>query len=102
MAHPSPHPRVLELRASVFAVLAEKMALHPGRIYPLHIGDTCRLPPATALASTEGVHDPRGLYTYGHPFGMPSLLEALSRKLRERNGLEWASPAHLQVTCGAT
>jgi aspartate/methionine/tyrosine aminotransferase len=101
-AHPSLHPRVLELRSSVFAVLAEKMARLGGRVLPLHIGDTCRLPPAAALCSSAPITEPAGLYQYGHPFGLPALLEALAAKLRRRNGLDWARPEHVQVSCGAT
>src|SRR5262245_57817075 len=101
-SHPTLHPRVLELRASVFAVLAEKMARVPGRIYPLHIGDTCRKPPAAALCSGERITEPAGLYTYGHPHGMPALLEAIARKAQAKNGIEWARPSQVQVTCGAT
>jgi aspartate/methionine/tyrosine aminotransferase len=99
---PELHPRVRELRASVFAVLAEKMATVPGRIYPLHIGDTYRLPPAAALCSEPRNTEPAGLYTYGHPFGMPALLEALARKMRERSSMPWVHSADVQVTCGAT
>ena len=55
--HPHLHGRVSELRSSVFAILAEKMAQVPGRIYPLHIGDTYRLPPAAALMVGDSPQD---------------------------------------------
>jgi aspartate/methionine/tyrosine aminotransferase len=101
-AYPSLHPRVLELRSSVFAVLAEKMARLTERIHPLHIGDTCRLPPEAALCTSAPITEPAGLYMYGHPFGLPALLSAVAAKLRARNGLDWARPEHVQITCGAT
>ncbi len=75
------------------------------RCIPLHIGDTYRLPPAAARdALRDAVKkeiDSTRYFKYTHPAGMPSLLEALVKKLKRDNGIE-ASPANLQVTCGAT
>jgi aspartate/methionine/tyrosine aminotransferase len=41
-------------------------------------------------------------WRYGAPPGEAPLLSALAKKLRERNGLEWAGEANLAVTVGAT
>jgi aspartate/methionine/tyrosine aminotransferase len=83
------------LRESIFARLQGR--LMDGGV-PLHLGDTY-LPPPSSLRLETG---DAALWRYGAPAGEAALLEALARKLRARNGLAWAAPANLQITCGAT
>ena len=72
---------------------------HP--IYPLHVGDTWRDPlPAARVEHLRSEDHPR-LHAYSDTRGLPELLERLSAKLRDRNGLAHP-PAELLVTAGAT
>src|SRR5262245_58645018 len=72
---------------------------HGGEIFPLHIGDTHLLPPEAArLGENLGPE----CYRYGPPAGAPELLEAIAAKLRARNGMSFATAAHVQVSNGAT
>ncbi len=83
------------LRESIFSRLQGRLA--PGGV-PLHLGDTYLPPPVRAKIS-DG--DP-ALWRYGAPAGEGALLAALAKKSAARNGLAWAAPANLQITCGAT
>lgn len=70
-------------------------------IYPLHVGDTWRDPlPAARVENCRSEDHPR-LHAYGDTRGLPALLERLSAKLRDRNGLAHP-PSELLVTAGAT
>ena len=92
------------LRESVFARLAGRLAAasQRGEVYPLHIGDTHRPPPAAArLAARADLDDP-ALFRYGSPAGEPALLDALAEKCRVRNALPFADRASILVTAGAT
>jgi aspartate/methionine/tyrosine aminotransferase len=90
-----------EIRSSVFARLASKMATLRGDLYPLHLGDTHLLPPEPARLPA-GLDLGVDCYRYSSPAGAPALLEAVAQKLRHTNGLSWVEPAHLQITSGAT
>ena len=89
------------LRVSIFARLSERFRSLPPDFVPMHIGDTWRLPPEEARLETLDWGRAPDLYRYSHPSGLAPLLEALARKLRERNGIP-ATPDWLQVTHGAT
>lgn len=99
-ARPAIASSVAGLRTSVFAKLADKIkAMGPGFI-PMHIGDTYRLPPEAARLEKVDASSPN-FYKYAHPHGQPEFLEALSHKLKTRNGIPAGTDA-IQVTNGAT
>lgn len=87
------------LRESIFSRLQGKLARHGADGVALHLGDTHLPPPPAAQAPlVAGAAD----WRYGAPAGEAPLLDALAAKLRRDNGLDWAAPANLQVTVGAT
>jgi aspartate/methionine/tyrosine aminotransferase len=93
----------LTLRPSIFAELTPRIRELGERCFPLHIGDTYRLPPRRAreaLRAAASLESTR-FFEYTHPFGRPELLEAISAKLWADNGIR-LGPDGLQVTCGAT
>jgi aspartate/methionine/tyrosine aminotransferase len=96
--HPAISDAARALRESIFSRLAGRLAQHGADGVPLHLGDTFLSPPPALTLEQERV----SLYRYGAPAGEAGLLEALARKLRAHNGLDWVEPANLQVTVGAT
>ncbi len=93
------------IRASVFSDLAPRLQAHLARgetLFPLHIGDTWRAPPAAARLEHALTEDP-ALYRYGPLGGDPALLSALARSLDATGrALPGPTPAHLLVAAGAT
>jgi N-succinyldiaminopimelate aminotransferase len=91
------------LSTAVFSQLASRAAAlqAQGRtIYPLHVGDTWMEPPVEARAESQRTDDHPGLHQYAPVQGMPTLLDAIGRRL-ERLGR--AVPRErLQVVNGAT
>ena len=94
--------RIVPLRTSLFATLAERLRSYSGKRYPFHIGDNVLLPPESARFGTVDLHRLGNPYNYGHPSGELALREAVARKCRETNGIEWATPGHVQIVAGAT
>ena len=87
------------IRESIFSRLQGRLAKHGADAVPLHLGDTYLAPP---MAAREALEASAADWRYGAPAGEAPLLAALAAKLRARNGLDWATEAHLQVTVGAT
>ena len=87
------------LRESIFSRLQGRLAKHGADGVPLHLGDTYLSPP---MIAREALEASAADWRYGAPAGEAPLLAALARKLRERNGLDWAAEANLQITVGAT
>jgi aspartate/methionine/tyrosine aminotransferase len=88
--------------SSIFVRLMERVSQYRGEIVPFHLGDTHLRPPEPALLD---VIDWRGvdasLYAYSSPAGDVQLIQALVRKLHDKNGMR-VTPAHIQITAGAT
>jgi N-succinyldiaminopimelate aminotransferase len=94
-------PGTLAMPGAVYSPFADRMATHPGPLFPLHVGDTWRDP--FVGARSEDIHSsehPR-LHAYGDTRGLPALVEAFGAKLRRRNGLDH-SPEEILITAGAT
>ncbi len=81
--------------------MADRIADQSGPLFPLHVGDTWRDPFVGARSEDipSAVHS--RLHAYGDTRGLPELVERLSQKLREKNGLARSSEQVL-VTAGAT
>ena len=99
-----------EIRASVFADLAPRIAAHAragGDLVALHIGDTCLEPPERArfeiAADAGGTFDP-ALYGYGAIAGTPALREACAAWLAQngRAGAPVDPAREILLGCGAT
>jgi len=93
------------MRPGVFAVLEARIAeatARGTRIVPLHIGDTCRPPPAAArFGAIVGERDDAPLYAYGATAGEAALKEAVARRAVGR-GLGWVTPRNVMVGVGGT
>ena len=87
------------LRESIFSRLQGRLGQHGADGVPLHLGDTCLAPPASARETPVTT---AADWRYGAPAGEAPLLAALADKLRRRNRLHWVTEANLQVTVGAT
>jgi aspartate/methionine/tyrosine aminotransferase len=83
--------------SSIFARLVEK--LPPGEFFAFHLGDTHLLPPEPSRFQALAWDDK--MYGYGAPAGDPALLDAIVRKLAERNAIP-ATRDNVQITAGAT
>lgn len=99
---PRPHAQAVdEVGSSVFSPLADRIATHPGPVYPLHVGDTWLEPFEGARMQDLRVEAHPGMHRYAPTAGLPVLVDALVGKLRERNGLP-AEREGVLVTAGAT
>lgn len=101
--HPDISTPAGSIPSSIFARLVDKLAQFRGDVVPFHLGDTHLRPPEPARLENVAWDEARSceLSCYAPPAGDPHFLEALVEKLAARNGIA-ATPAQLQVTCGAT
>lgn len=86
---------------AVYSPFADRLADHPGPIYPLHVGDTWRDPFVGARSEDIRSADHPRLHAYGNTRGVPELIERICQKLRTRNDLAH-TPEEILVTAGAT
>lgn len=94
-------PAVLAMPGAIYSPFADRLAGHPGPIFPLHVGDTWRDPFPGARSEDIASADHPRLHAYGDTRGLPELIEAIRAKLARRNGLVHGSDEIL-VTAGAT
>jgi N-succinyldiaminopimelate aminotransferase len=73
----------------------------PPDLVRLDMGDTCRQPPPEGRPTGLDTQRWRDYNLYSDTRGLAPLRELLAQKLRDRNGLDWARPEGIQVTCGA-
>ncbi len=86
---------------AVFSRIAHKLASHSGELFPLHVGDTWMEPfEGGRMQDLEVARHP-GMHRYTSPQGLPELIEALTDKVRARNGIP-CEPGSILVTAGAT
>lgn len=86
---------------AIYSPFADRVADHPGPLFPLHVGDTWRDPFVGARSQdVDAATHPR-LHAYGDTRGLPPLIEAVSAKLARRNGLAHGADEIL-ITAGAT
>lgn len=89
------------LSASVYSKLAERAHASGKKVFPLHVGDTYRLPPEGARAEEQRISAHPRLHNYSPPSGLPSLRKAVASHLSELAGRTVAEE-QVQVTAGAT
>ncbi|MEN8185347.1 MAG: pyridoxal phosphate-dependent aminotransferase, partial [Myxococcota bacterium] len=70
-------------------------------LVPLNVGDTWMPPLEGARMQDLLEADHPELHRYTDPRGLPALLEGVTEKLRERNGID-CDPASVVITAGAT
>lgn len=98
-----PHvsPPVLGIKGSVYSKLLHKLLAHRGEVYPFHVGDTYREPPAGCRMEDLGSAAHPHMNQYTPPQGLPVLVDALVERLRARAGVA-IERGQLFVTGGAT
>ncbi len=89
---------------SLFASLYRRLEQFEGQVIPFHIGDTYLAPPPAARLGCQ--HYPCDaapeLYRYAPPPGKTEFIDAVIDKVREKNGMTFASAVNVQITAGAT
>jgi N-succinyldiaminopimelate aminotransferase len=86
---------------AIYSPFLDRLHERPGKVCPLHVGDTWREPFAGArVDALESGSHPR-LHAYSATRGLAALVERIGDKLRKRNGLDH-SPREILVTAGAT
>lgn len=94
------------LSHGVFSALVRKAKSHPGPVYPLHVGDTYKAPPAAFTDALDQAARQHGIHTYSPVQGEPILLEAIATyvndKLERAGQTRRVDVADIQVQSGAT
>jgi len=99
--HPHFSPSVQDIADSVYSGLAHRLATHRGEVYPLHVGDTWMEPAEGCRMEDLRVAEYPGMHRYAPPQGMPSLLDAIVERVRERTGVP-TERENVLVATGAT
>jgi len=86
---------------AVYSPFADRIAGHPGPLFPLHVGDTWMEPFEGGRMQDLSVEDNPGMHRYCDTRGIPELVDALVEKVRTRNG-QSLEPDSLLVAGGAT
>lgn len=94
-------PSTLEMPGAVYSPFADRMADHPGPLFPLHVGDTWMEPFEGGRMESLRTADHPGMHRYSNTRGIPELVDALVEKARSRNGLACERDGIL-VGAGAT
>ena len=95
------HDNVRNMPGAVYSPFADRMADHPGPLFPLHVGDTWLEPcPGARMEDLRGV-DHAGLHQYADTRGLPVLVDAVLERARLRSGLSLERDSVL-ITAGAT
>jgi len=98
---PATAPSVLAMPGAVYSPFADRIAAHPGPLFPLHVGDTWMEPFEGGRMQDLSVDDHPGMHRYCDTRGVPALVDAVVEKARARNGLA-AERESVLVTGGAT
>ena len=89
------------MTGSVFSGLADRLASHPGEIYPLHVGDTWLEPAEGCRMEDLKVRDHPGMHRYAPPQGLGQLLVAIAERMSTRTGVP-TERENVLVVAGAT
>jgi aspartate/methionine/tyrosine aminotransferase len=99
--HPHYSPSVQDIADSVYSALAHRLATYQGEVFPLHVGDTWMEPAEGCRMENLRVADHPGMHRYAAPQGMPSLLDAIVERVRQRTGVP-TERDNVLVATGAT
>ncbi|MGH0036724.1 MAG: pyridoxal phosphate-dependent aminotransferase [Myxococcota bacterium] len=94
-------PATLEMPGAVYSPFADRMASHPGPLFPLHVGDTWMEPFESGRMESLRTAEHPGMHRYSDTRGLPGLIDSLVEKVRQRNGLVCERESIL-VGAGAT
>ncbi len=87
--------------AAVYSPFADRLADHPGPVFPLHVGDTWLEPCLEPRNPDDPGANPPGLHQYSDTRGVPPLVEAVLERARARTHLPFERESVL-ITAGAT
>jgi N-succinyldiaminopimelate aminotransferase len=93
-------PAALALPAVSYSI-PRRAAEAGGEAFPLHLGDTWRLPPPGCRMEDLAAAGHPDLYRYAPPQGLPALVDALLERTRAETGVP-VRRKNLLVTAGAT
>lgn len=96
---PNASPAAAAIKGSVYSSLLHKLATHKGEVYPLHVGDTWKLPPEGCRIGNLKSTDHKGLNQYTAPQGMPALVDAVLERAAAEGPTE---RSQVVITGGAT
>lgn len=99
--HPEVAPVIARMPGAIYSALADRLARHPGEVYPFHVGDTWLEPAEGCRMQDFRVAEHPGMHRYAPPGGLPRLREAIARRVEARSGLP-TTPASVLVATGAT
>lgn len=99
--HPAIATTTETLTTSVYSDLAKRAQASGKKVYPLHVGDTYRLPPKGAWAENQRIAEHANLHNYSPTPGLPALREAIASRWSSRSQRD-LDAAQVQVTAGAT
>ena len=99
--HPQLSPTVTAISGSVYSKLAQKLAVHRGPVYPLHVGDTWMEPPTGCRMEDFRVGEHPGMHRYTAPQGHPALLAAVATYVEMKSGVP-TTPDNVLIAAGAT
>ncbi len=91
--------RLKAVQMPIIPVVAELIRRNPGTI-PLGQGVVWYPPPPEALARIAGFPADPALHKYQSVQGIPELVGAIERKLRDENRIEIGKESHIVVTAG--
>lgn len=97
---PDAAPAAAALRGNPYSSLLDRMATHPGEVFPLHVGDTWRAAPAGCRPEELPPGLP-GVNRYTDVRGLPELRDAIAARASAQTGVSVAR-ANVLVTGGAT
>ena len=91
----------MAMPGAVYSPFADRIADHPGPLYPLHVGDTWMEP--FEGGRMEDLHVDRypGMHRYCDTRGIPDLVDSVVQKVRSKNQLP-CEPDNVLVCAGAT
>lgn len=99
--YPNVASTTASLSAAVYSYLVKRAQASGKTVYPLHVGDTYRLPPERARAENQRISEHPSLHNYSPPPGLPELRETIAKHLTSRADREIHAD-NVQVTAGAT
>jgi aspartate/methionine/tyrosine aminotransferase len=98
---PHSSPGVAAIKGSVYSALLHKLTTHKGEVYPLHVGDTWKLPPEGCRVGNLRSAELKGLSQYTEPQGLRALVDAVVERVRATTGVP-VERRGVVVTGGAT
>jgi N-succinyldiaminopimelate aminotransferase len=100
--YPKVSSTLADIGGALYSSLAHRLASHAlEEVYPLHVGDTWLEPPEGCRMQNFCVDEHPGMHRYSDPQGLPSLIDAVAERVRQRTGVP-TERQDVLITAGAT